>query len=108
MVLRTEREDALLGAAFLLVAARAAEGSIEAVFVQRLFQRFGLHHMRMHRRARGERIDAARDAIFIDVNEKIEIEAARRFIAERDHLAEFPGRIDVEHRERQRRGVKRL
>jgi hypothetical protein len=31
-----EREDALLGAALLLVAARAAEGRVEAVFVQRL------------------------------------------------------------------------
>jgi hypothetical protein len=46
-----EREDALLGAALFLVAARAAEGGVEAVFVERLLQALGLHHLGVQRRA---------------------------------------------------------
>ena len=38
MACGAEREHALLGAARLLVAARAAEGGIEAVLVERLLQ----------------------------------------------------------------------
>src|SRR3984885_4386308 len=99
MILGAEREDALLGAALFLVAARAAEGGVEAVFVKRLFQRFGLHHMRMHGRARGKGIDAAGNAVLIDVNQQIEIEPPRRLVSERDHLAELPSRVDVQYRE---------
>ena len=40
-----ERKDAFLGAAFFLIAARAAEGGVELVLVQRLLQRLGLHHV---------------------------------------------------------------
>jgi hypothetical protein len=40
MVGGAEREDALLGTGFLLIAAGAAESSVEAVMVQRLFQPF--------------------------------------------------------------------
>ena len=42
---RAEAEDALLGAALLLVAAGAAEGGVEAVFVERLLQPLGLPHV---------------------------------------------------------------
>ena len=46
-----EGEDALLGARLFLVAPRAAECRVEAVFVQRLAQRHRLHDMRMGVRA---------------------------------------------------------
>jgi hypothetical protein len=42
---RAEREDALLGAALLFVAARAAEGDVEAVEVERLLKPLGLPHV---------------------------------------------------------------
>ena len=48
-----EREDALLGARLLLVAARAAEGGVEAVLVERLLQRLGLHHVGVDAPSRG-------------------------------------------------------
>ena len=64
--------------------------------------------MGVQRRARGERIDAARNAVLVDVDDQIETEPPRRLVAERDHLAEFPGRIDVQQRKRQRRGIERL
>ena len=47
MTFRAEREYSLLGAAFFLVAPRAAERGIETVFIERLLQCFGLHHVGM-------------------------------------------------------------
>src|SRR6185437_16686366 len=96
----TERKDALLGAALFLVAARAAECGIETVFVERLFQRHGLHDLGMDRRAVRERADALRDAFLVDVHDQLEAQSLRSLVAELDHLAEFPRRIDMEQRER--------
>ena len=56
------REDALLGAALLLVAPRAAEGRVELAGVERLPQRLGLHHLGVELAAGGDRVDAARHA----------------------------------------------
>src|SRR5579859_3719872 len=67
---RAEREDTLLGAALLLVAARAAEGRIEAVFVERLFQAFGLPQIGMQA-AMVERIDAARQGVRVLVDQQL-------------------------------------
>ena len=58
----------------LFVAARAAEGGVEAVLVERLLQRLGLHHLGVQRRAGVERIDAALHAVLVDVHEQIEAE----------------------------------
>jgi hypothetical protein len=55
MIGGAEREDALLGAALLLVAAGAAEGRVEAVFVERLLQALGLPEHRCAGRAVIER-----------------------------------------------------
>ncbi len=41
----SEGKDALLGARFLLVAARAPEGRVETIFVERLPERHRLHDM---------------------------------------------------------------
>ena len=97
---RAVREDALLGAAFFLVAAGAAEGGIEAPFVHGLAQAFGLHDLGMDRRTGGDRRDAALEAFFVDMDEQIHAEARRGLIAERDHLAELPGRVDMQKRKR--------
>ncbi len=102
------REDALLGAALLLVAPRAAESRVEAALVERLAQRLGLHHLGVDLAARGDGRDAARDALLVDVDAQIEPEPPRRLVAEGDHLAELPGRVDVQQRKGQRRGMERL
>src|SRR3546814_5200367 len=48
---RTEGKDTLLGAALLFIAPRAAQGSVNAVFVERLLQALGLPHVRAIGRA---------------------------------------------------------
>ena len=108
MVLGAEGKDALLGAAFFLVAPRAAESRIEAIFVQRLFQAFGLHHLGMQRRAGIERIDAALHAVLIDMDDQIETQPLRRLVTERDHLPELPGGVDMQQRKWRLGGIERL
>ena len=87
-----EREHALLGARLLLVAARAADGGIEAVLVQRLLQALGLHHVGVHGGAVADRADAVRDAVGIDVHAQVDAGLGRAAVAEGDHLAELPAR----------------
>ena len=101
MVGGAEGEDALLGAALLLVAAGAAEGRVELVLVERLAQPLGLHHLGVQRRAGGDRVDAAGEAVLIDMDDEIEPVAPRHLVAEGDHVAELPGRVDMEQREGQ-------
>src|SRR5262249_30983849 len=57
MLRATQREHALLGARALLVAARAPEGGIEAVQVERLAQRLRLHHVGVQLGAMRDRRD---------------------------------------------------
>ncbi len=94
------RKDALLGAALLLVAPRAAEGRVELPFVERLAQPFGLHHLRMDGRTGGDRRNAAPDAVLIDMDEQIHADPRRHLVAEGDHFAKFPGRVDMQQRKR--------
>ncbi len=103
-----EREDALLGAALLLVATRAAEGRIELPFVERLLQRLGLHHLGMQLRAGSDRIDAAREALRIGVHQQLEAITRRDLIAVADHVAEFPFGVDVQQREGRLRRIEGL
>ena len=103
-----EGEDALLGPRLLFVAARAPEGGVETVFVERLAQSDRLHHMRVHVRAVVERIDVVADAVLVDVDQKIEAELLRHRVAEFDHLPELPGRIDVKKGERRLCRIERL
>src|SRR5262249_36576565 len=67
-----EGEDAFLGAALLFVAPRAAEGCVEAVFVERLFEALSLPEIGVQRRAVLERIDAARFGVWILVYDQLE------------------------------------
>ncbi len=105
---RAVREDALLGAALLLVAPRAAERRVEAAPVEGLAQRLRLHHLGVDLAARRDGRNAARQAFFVDMDAQVEPEAARRLVAEGDHLAEFPGGVDVQQRKGKRRGMERL
>ena len=105
--LSRKREHALLGARLLLVAARAAERGVELVLRERRLQRLGLHHVRVAR-AVGERADARLRGLDVRVHDQVEAELARHAVAERDHLPELPGRVDVHQRERQLARVERL
>ena len=90
------RKDALLGARFFFVAPRPADRRVEAVKVQRLPQRLGLHHVGMPRRTVAERADILPDAVGVDMDQQIEAEFADALVAKGDHLAKLPGRIDVQ------------
>ena len=91
-----EREDALLGARFLLVAAGAAEGRVKTVFVERLAQPNRLHDVGVHVRTVVERVDVVAHAVLVDVHQKVEAELFRHVIAKGDHLAELPGGVDMQ------------
>ena len=93
-----EAEDPLLGAALLLVAARAPEGGVEAMMVERLLQPLGLPHIGVER-AVVERVDPALDRLGVPVDEQRHPAFRRHPVAQRVHLAEFPRCIDVQQRE---------
>src|SRR6516225_5733893 len=52
-----------------------------------------------------DRSDAAVESILIDVDNQPSSKFARTGISERDHVAEFPGRVDMQQRKRQLRRV---
>ncbi len=108
MLCGAEGEDALLGAALLLVAARAAEGGVEAVLVERLLERLRLHDVGVHLRAVRERVDALRQTLRVHVHEQLHAEFARHLVAKLVHVAELPRRVDVQQRKRRRRRIERL
>ena len=47
-------------------------------------------------------------AVVVDVHEQLDAEPLRGRVAERDHLAELPGRVDVQQRERRLGRIERL
>src|SRR4029077_356680 len=94
-----EGEDTILGAAFLLIAPRSAEGGIEAILVQGLFEALGLHHLRMQGRTAVEGIDAALDAVLVHMDDQIQAETLGRLVPEPDHFLELPRRVHMHQRE---------
>jgi hypothetical protein len=103
-----KREHALLGPRGFLVAPRPAEGGVEGVRIERLPQTLRLHHVCVDGRRKVERVDAARHALLVDVHDQVEPELMRGAIAEGDHGAELPGRVDVQQRERRLARPERL
>ena len=67
-----------------------------------------LHDVGVHRGAVTDRPDAACEPAFVDVDDQFEPEFARDFVAECDHFAEFPGRIDMQQRKWQLPRIERL
>ena len=102
------REDPLLGAALFFVAAGAADRRIVAAGVERLPQSLRLHDVGIARGAVIEGVDVVGQALGVRVHDQLEPVLLRHPVAEGDHLAELPGRIDVEHRERDAAGKERL
>ncbi len=95
MARRAKREDAFLGPALLLVAACTAEGGIELMEIKRLLQRVGLHDLSVQRGTGRNRIDTAGKAVLVHMHNQVEPEALRCLVTKRDHVAEFPGCIDM-------------
>ena len=103
-----EREHALLGARGLLVAARAAEGRVETVLIERLLQGLRLHDVGVGRRRVADRVDAARQTLPVRMHDEVEAQRGGGAVAEGDHVAELPRRVDVQHREGRPLGKERL
>ena len=55
-----------------------------------------------------ERLRAVADRLFVGVDDQPRADGVGHLVAERDHLLELVGRVDVEERERNRAGVERL
>ena len=103
-----EGEHPFLGARLFLVAPRPAEGRIEMMALQRLLQALRLHDVGVEGAAMGDRRDAVAHALLIGMHHEIDAEPLRLAVAEGDHLAELPGGIDVQQRERRLRRIERL
>src|SRR5699024_8474977 len=88
-------KDALLGPRLFLIAARAANGGIEAVFVQRLLERLRFHDVGMHGGSMRKRINTLLHAFRIGVHDKLDAGFPSASIAETDNLLELPLRIHM-------------
>lgn len=102
-----EGEHPFLGAGLFFVPAGAAEGRVEAVLAQRLFQTLGLPHVGMQA-AMVERVDALRGGVGVLIDDQLHPRIARGLVAQLVHLLEFPGRVDMHQGEGRRRGIERL
>jgi len=105
---RTEGEYPFFCAALLLITPGAAKGGIEFVEVERLLQGVGLHHPGMKRGAGVDRIDPARDALLVYMDDQVEAEALGCRVPEADHLTKLPGRVDVKQGKRELCGIEGL
>lgn len=76
--------------------------------IECLPQRLRFHDVGVQFRSACHRIDAASQSVLIDVHDQIDAELAGAGIAKCDHLAKFPGRVDVQQRERRLRRIERL
>src|SRR5580693_2392168 len=103
-----KRKHPLLGARALFIAPGAAERYVEPILVERLTQGLCLHDVGVQFGAVTDRADAPRQALLIGMHDEPKSKLVDTTIAERDHLAEFPGRIDMQQRERQLRRIERL
>ena len=103
----TKRKHPLLGAALFFVAPAAAEGRVEAEFIQRLAQRLRQHDVRICG-AVGPRPDPGALAFLIGVHQEFQAEFLRGGVAEFQHLAEVPARGDLQQRKRWLGGRKGL
>ena len=109
MVFVAEGVDTFFGTRLFFVATGTAERGVELVLVERLLERVGLHDVSVDITAVGERADALLHAFFVDVDDQIPAKlVTNEILAERDHLLELPGRVDVHQRERRLGGVESL
>src|SRR3954465_12694859 len=103
-----EAEDPLLRTGALLVAARAAEGGVEAVLLDGVEERRRLQAVA--RRARADLLDPAPavDRLLHRGDDQPLAELGDAAVAEPEHLGEVVARVDVHEREREPRRAERL
>ena len=91
------REDALLGAGLLLVAARAADQRVEAEFLDRFEQRDRLVHVARFARMR-QAHGAARHRVLDAAHDQLGAEFLRALVAEGRHFGEVVAGVDHQQR----------
>ena len=95
MELVAEGENALLGAALLLVAAGAAKGCVELILVEGGEQRLRLHEVGVHLGAVGKGAHASFESLFVALHNQLPAMLAGIPVAELEHLLELPLGVDV-------------
>ena len=99
VMLVTEAEHALLGAALFFIAAGASDGSVKLPLVECLAQALRLHDIRVHLAAASKWVDASSQSLLIDVHAQVNAKALRGLVAETDHLPELPRGVHMQKRE---------
>ena len=95
-----ETEDAFLCPRFLFITSSSAEGSIELPFVQGIEQGFCLHQVGMHFTAMREWSHTGLERLHVALYNQVPTMFFCIRVAELNHLAELPFRVDVHQRER--------
>ena len=103
-----EGEDALLGAGFFFVAARSAEGCVEAVGAEAVEQGRGFEQSAAALGAELDGIGSVGEGFFVAPDDELEAEFGGVAVAEFEHLAELVAGVDVKEREGNGRGVEGL
>src|SRR5215207_9994203 len=106
MLSRAKRENALLGARFLLVTSSTTKGRVKLIHVQRLLEGLGLHDVGVGVGAVGDWVDVVCQPIGIRVDQELQAETLRCLVPKFDHVPEFPGCIHVEEWKRRRGWIK--
>ena len=104
----TQREDALLGAAALLIPTGATDSDVELTLVQGCAQRHRLHDPGELLGAVAERRHALITRLLVRRQAQVEPELFGGPVAQFVHGTELPARVDVHHRERDGTGVEGL
>ncbi len=93
-----EGEDALLGAAFFLVAARAAEGGVEPYLSSACLRLSVFITWVCSEEPLSNGIDAALHPVLVDMDDQVQPQPLGGLVAELDHLPEFPGGVHMQQR----------
>ena len=96
----TETEDAFLCPRLLFITTSSAEGCIELPFVQGIEQGFCLHQVGMHFAAMREGSHACLERLHVALYNQVPTMFFCIRVAELNHLAELPFRVDVHQWER--------
>ena len=101
-------EDSLLRPAPLFVTPGPTDCGVESIAVDARAQGHSLHDPGVLMGTVGERRDALVAGLLIRRYAHVQAKVGHALIAERDHLLELPGGVDMHHRERQTRRRKGL
>ena len=95
----TEGVDALFGAGFFFVAARTAEGCVEAIVREAVEERLRLQQTAAAFGVENDGVCACCERRFVAPHQQLRADGARHLIAKRNHLFELVAGVDVQQRE---------